>query len=210
MKVIVFGATGRTGVPLVEQALAAGHVVIAFVRTPSKLTIQHPHLTVVQGDVMNAADVEKAFAHGADAVASVLAPTKESPVNLLPTAASNIVSAMKKHNVKRLVYMTGAGVDMPGDQPKLFNHFIKFALKTMAGAVLEQSKKSVEIVQNSGLEWVILRGPMLTEAPHTGQYRVGMVGVNTGSRLSRADAADFILKNLSGSENLRKAPVVSN
>jgi putative NADH-flavin reductase len=210
MRIVVFGATGRTGIPLVQQALDAGHDVVAFARTPSKLPLQGARLTVVQGDVMAAADVERAFAGGADAVASVLAPTKDAPANLLPTAAANIVAAMQQHDARRLVYMTGAGVEMPGDQPKLFNHIIKFALKTMAGDVLRQSVAAVEIVRSSGLEWVIVRAPMLTDGPRSGQYRVGMVGVNTGPRLSRADAADFILRQLESAAYAGQAPVVSN
>ena len=60
MKLAVFGATGRTGRQLVEQALQAGHEVVALVRTPSRLTIQNPKLTVIQGHAMNPADVDKA------------------------------------------------------------------------------------------------------------------------------------------------------
>lgn len=210
MRIVIFGAAGRTGIPLVQQALDAGHEVVAFARTPSKLPVQGERLSVVQGDALNAADVERAFAGGADAVASVLAPAKGSPANLLPTAAAHIVAAMQQHGVRRLVYMTGAGVDMPGDQPKLFNHLIKFALKTLAGDVLQQSLAAVEIVRSSGLEWVIVRAPMLTDGPRTGQYRVGMVGVNTGPRLRRADAADFILKQLESGAYAGQAPVVSN
>ena len=210
MKIAIFGATGRTGLPLIEQALTAGYQVVAFVRDPAKLTIQNEHLTVVQGDVLNKADVAKAITSDLDAVISVLAPVKGSPKDLMPLAASHIIAAMKQQGVKRLIYMTGAGVDFPEDKPKLFDKLIKFALKTMAGDVLKQSELGVREVQNSGLEWVIPRGPMLNNNPHTGKYRVGWVGVNTGSRLSRADAADFILKQIKGNTYLRKAPALSN
>jgi putative NADH-flavin reductase len=57
MRPVVFGASGRTGILLVQQALEAGHHVTAFVRTPSRLPIQHERLIVVAGDVMNRADV---------------------------------------------------------------------------------------------------------------------------------------------------------
>lgn len=210
MKIAVFGATGRTGIPLVRQALDAGHQVVAFVRTPSKMPIQHERLTLVQGDVMNAADVKKAISADVNAVISVLSPSKGSPKDLLPVAVENIIAAMKQHNLRRLIYMTGAGVSMPEDQPKLFDRVMKFLLKTLSGDVLEQSIRAVNKVQNSGLDWVILRAPMLTEAPHSGKYRVGWAGVNTGPRLSRADAADFLLKQIADNQYLRKAPVVSN
>ncbi len=210
MKLVIFGAAGRTGIPLTQQALDAGYSVVAFVRTPSKLPVVHPRLTVVQGDVMNAADVAKAVTADTDAVISVLSPVKGSPANLLPVAVDNILAAMRAHGVRRLVYMTGAGVGMPQDKPKLINHVIKFALRAMAGDVLKQSEQAVAQVRASGLDWVIVRAPMLTNAPHSGSYRVGWVGVNTGPRLARADAADFILKQVHETTYLHQAPVVSN
>lgn len=210
MKLVVFGATGRTGLQLVRQALNAGHQVVAFVRDPAKMSIKHDHLSLVPGDVMNAADVDRAITADVDAVISVLSPVKGSPKELLPVAVENILNAMKRQQVKRLIYMTGAGVDMPEDKPKLMNHIIKFALKTMAGDVLKQSELAASKVQNSGLNWTILRAPMLNDNPHSGQYRVGWVGVNTGPRLSRADAADFLIKQLTDTSYVGKAPAVSN
>jgi putative NADH-flavin reductase len=210
MKLVVFGATGRTGLPLLQQALDAGHQVVAFLRDPSKLQITHAQLTSVQGDVTTQEDVDKAITSDVDAVISVLGPVKGSPAEMMPAAATHIVTAMQRHNVKRLIFMTGAGVAMPQDQPKLINHVIKFALKTFAGNVLTQSENAVRFIQNSDLDWTIVRVPMLVDGPHTGSYRVGWVGVNTGPRLHRADAADFALQQLHTSDYLHKAPVVSN
>lgn len=210
MKLVVFGATGRTGLPLVRQALDAGHQVVAFVRDPAKLTIKDDRLSVVQGDVMKATDVDHTITPDVNAVISVLSPVKGSPKEMLPVAVDHILSAMQRQRIKRLIYMTGAGVDMPEDKPRLFNHIIKFALKTMAGDVLQQSELAARKVQNSGLDWTIVRAPMLNDNPHSGKYRVGWISVNTGPRLSRADAADFILRQLTDPSYLCKAPVVSN
>lgn len=210
MKIALFGASGRTGIPLVTQALAKGHEVVAFVRTPAKLTMQHAKLTVVQGDVADAAAVEQVFNAPIDAVVVALSPMKDSPPDMLARAADNIVGGMQRHGVRRLIWMTGAGVAAPEDRPKLINHLIRFALKTLAGEVLRQSEEAVRKVQASGLDWVVVRAPMLTDGPHSGTYRVGWVGVNTGPRLARADAADFMLTQLNDSTYLRQAPVVSN
>lgn len=210
MKIVIFGATGRTGLPLVKQALDAGHQVVAFVRDPAKMSVKHDRLTLVQGDVMKAADVDRAVSEDVNAVISVLSPVKGSPKDMLPVAVENMLNAMKRQRIQRLIYMTGAGVAMPQDKPKLMNHVIKFALKTMAGDVLKQSELAAHKVQNSGLDWTMLRAPMLNDNPHSGQYRVGWVGVNTGPRLSRADAADFLLKQLTDTAYLETAPAVSN
>jgi putative NADH-flavin reductase len=209
MKLTIFGATGRTGIPLVQQALAAGHAVTAFARTPEKLSITHDQLTVVQGDATDPAAVERAVS-GADAVLSALGQTKGAPKDMQTVATRNIVAAMQQHGVRRLVSLTGAGVDAPQDQPKLINHLIKLALKTLSGAVIQDAEGHAEVIRNSDLDWVIVRGPMLTEGPYTGQYRVGWVGVNTSARIARADVADFMLKQVTENTYLRQAPMISD
>lgn len=209
MKLVIFGASGRTGIPLVQQALDAGHEVVAFVRNPSRMPVQHERLTIVQGDAMNADDVERAV-KGADAVLNVLGHAKNTPRDLMTVSAQHIVTAMKKHGVKRLVTLTGAGVGAPEDQPKPINHVIKFLLRTISSEVLADSERYVEVVKSSGLDWIVVRAPMLMEGAHTGQYRVGWVGVNTGPRISRADVADFMLTlTQNGDKYLRKMPMVS-
>ncbi len=180
-----------------------------LVRNPAKLTVQNPKLTVVQGDVLNQDDVDRVV-QGSDAVISVIGQTKDAPRNLMTVAITNIIAAMHKYGVKRLVSLTGAGVDDPHDRPKLPNHLIKLALKLMSGHVLKDAENHAEVIRKSDLDWVIVRGPMLNEGPYTGRYRVGWVGVNTGSRISRADLADFILKQTTDTTYLRQAPMVSD
>ncbi len=209
MKLTIFGATGRTGIPLVQQALAANHTVCAFVRTPGKLPITHDQLTIVQGDATDPTAVEQAII-GADAVLSALGHTQGTPKEMQTVATRNIVAAMQRHGVRRLVSLTGAGVAAPQDQPGLINHLISFALKTFAADVLRDAQGHAEVIRNSDLDWVIVRGPMLTEGPHTGQYRVGWVGVNTGTRIARANVADFMLKQVTDTTYLRQAPMISD
>lgn len=209
MRLTVFGASGRTGRPLVQQALDAGHDVVAFVRDPAKLPLQHERLKVVQGDVTKLVDVEPAV-EGSDAVLSTLGQSKGSPKDLQTVATRNIVAAMEKYGVKRLVSLTGAGVDAPEDQPKLINNIIKFALKTLSGAVLQDALGHVNVIKSSNLDWVIVRGPRLTEGPRTDKYRVGWVGVNTSTSISRADLADFMLKQVIDNTYLHKLPMISD
>src|SRR5260370_8273316 len=109
MKLAIFGAGGRTGIPLVQQGLEGGIVVGAIVRTPSKLSIRNERLTAVQGDVAHLADVERVV-QGADAVLSVLGHVKGSEPDILTQAIRNIITAMDKYDVKRLVSLSGASV----------------------------------------------------------------------------------------------------
>ena len=208
MRVAIFGASGRTGRLLVEQALAAGHEVRVLVRDPSKLPITHDRLAVVQGDVLDAAKVGETIV-GTDAVLSALGHTKTSPRDVQTRGAQNIVAAMQRRGVRRLVSLTGAGVRDPQDEPKLVDRAITFLLEKLQPDVLEDGVRHAEVIKGSGLEWVIVRGPRLTEGPQKGEYRVGMIGKNSGTQISRADLADFMLRQTTDGAHLRRMPVVS-
>jgi putative NADH-flavin reductase len=184
--------------------------VTAFVRDPSsKLTMQrHERLKVVQGDVQNPKDVEQAVI-GTDAVLSALGQTKTSSKNVLTEGIKNIVAAMNKHGVRRLVSLTGAGVRDPKDEPKLIDKIIGSLLKFVQRDLLEDAIGHARVIQQSGLDWVIVRAPVANEGEKKGEYRVGYVGKESGTRLSRADLADFMLKQTTDDTYLHQAPMVS-
>lgn len=208
MKIVVFGASRGTGFEIVKQALEAGHVVRAFVRSPSKFPLQHPNLILCEGNALDAAVVEKAIA-GQDAVISALGPTRPPVPGMMETAAKNIVAAMKKEGVRRLISTTGAGVRQPEDQPKLADYLIGALLNLLAKKVVLDSAANVKVIQNSDLDWTIIRYPRLMDGEHTGKYRFGYVSKDSSTQLSRADAAASVLKELTDRKWLRKMPLVS-
>lgn len=208
MKIIVFGASGGTGIEIVKQALDADHIVTAFVRDPAKLNFQHPDLIVVQGDVLDADAVLEAVT-GHDAVISALGPTRPPVAHVMETAAQNIVAAMKKASIRRLITTTGAGVRDPKDQPKFVDHFIRALLALLAHDVLKDSIANVEVIRASGLDWTVVRFPRLINGSMTGKYRVGYVGKDSGTQISRADGAHFVLNELVEGKYIHQMPVVS-
>ncbi len=209
MKLAVFGATGRTGKPLVAAALERGHEVRALARDPAKLDVSQENLLVIHGDALNAADVAETVA-GCDAVLSVLGQTKGSPKDLQTTATRHIVAAMKTHGVTRVISLTGAGVRDPNDAPKFIDRVFGLLLATVARSVIRDADAHAEVLRQSGLEWTLVRGPRLTEGPRTGSYKVGYVGKDSGTQASRADVADFMLSQLDDDTWVRKAPMVSS
>lgn len=208
MKIIVFGASRGVGAHVVAQALEAGYKVTVFVRSPEKFQVNHSNLIIFKGNSMDTAAVESAIA-GQEAVVSALGPTRPPVPHMMETSAKNIVAGMYKHRVRRLISTTGAGVRQPEDQPKFIDHFIGLLLNLLAKDVVLDSAENVKAIQSSELDWTIVRFPRLMDGEHTGKYRVGFVGKNSGTQLSRADAADFILKELAEEKWLRKIPLVS-
>jgi len=208
MKIAVLGGTGRTGQHVVQQALDAGHEVVALARTPSKFTSRHDNLTVVQGGILDQEAVEKVIT-GVDAVVSTLGPANNKPEFTISKGMDNILGAMNKHKVKRIVISAGAGVREPGDNPKLVDRFFGVLLRIISKNVVADMEQVVEKVKASGLEWTIVRVPMLTNEPPQDNLVVGVVG-DIRPRISRADMAAFMLKQLTDDTHLHKSPAISN
>ena len=200
MKVAVFGATGKTGVEVVKEALEQGHKVRAFVRNPSKMTIKNPNLTLIQGDVLDPKAVD-AGVEGTDAVVVALGATADTKGPMMTNGTKNIVQAMKKYGVKKLIVegsypMSGApesmeflSAMMPQDQIANIKPFI------------DDKEGQEKVTRESGLAWTIVRPLTLTDGPRTSKYRVGeKLEVKPGDNISRADVADFMLKCLESRE----------
>jgi putative NADH-flavin reductase len=203
MKILVFGSTGSVGKIFVQQALDANHAVTAFTRNPSSISIRHPNLSIVQGDVLNHPAVEHATP-GHDAVVCTLGAGSQGTVRALGTR--NIVSAMEKADVKRLICQSTLGA---GDSRGNLNFFWKYI---MFGMLLRKAYADHELQENhviqSNLHWTIIRPAAFTDGPRTGNYRHGFGTDANGLtlKISRADVADFLLKQLSDLTYLRKTP----
>lgn len=196
MKLIVFGATGGTGMRLLEQACAARHQVTAVVRAPAKLRWSHPDLTTVRADVMNAAEIEP-IVRNADAVVSALGSRDgRAPTTVCSDGVSSIVSAMTATGTRRLVVVSAAGITSEGDGP-LTRLLVKPILQRVLRNPFDDMRRMEDVVRACSLDWTIVRPPMLTDGPRTGTYRTTVNGaVRGGLRLSRADLADLVLRCL--------------
>jgi putative NADH-flavin reductase len=193
MRIAVFGATGRTGVPFVSQALDAGHEVVAHVRSPGKLGVTDDRLTVVEGDVYTGEGVAGAV-EGADAVVSLLGQVDGSPDDLLTVAGDRVTAAMREHGVDRYVTLVGAGVREEGESPSLSGRVMGGLLRLLAREVLADAEEHVRRVRATDLDWTVVRAPRLTEGEPSG-YRAGDVDLGFES-VSRADVAAFCLESL--------------
>lgn len=209
MKTIaLFGGSGRTGQPFITQALAKGYAVKALVRSPEKITTTHEQLTLVKGDVLKYDDVRKTVAD-TDTVVSLFGHVKGSPEWLQTNGTKNIVQAMKEEKVGRIISLSGGGLPFEKDEPKFADKAIRFIMKVAVPKVLNDAIEHAKVLRNSGLDWVIVRGPRLTEDPKKGDYRVGWVGVNAGTKVGRADLADFIIQLVEDTQYDHQMPFVS-
>lgn len=210
MKIAVFGPTGDTGKQIVEQALATGYEVVAYLRNPSKLNVTDKNLTVIQGELTDTASIEKAV-KGADAVLSALGPRGGSKDKPLTQGMHNIIVAMKKQGVRRLIITSTLSAKDSNDKPDLRIRAMVNLVKTTMHAAYEDIVSEAEAVRVSELDWTIVRLAILNNKPKSGKVKVGYVGSGeVGTQIRRADIADFMLKQITDTNYLREAPAISN
>jgi putative NADH-flavin reductase len=208
MKLIIFGSTGGTGRQIVAQALEQGHDVTAFARSPEKLNQKHEKLKVVQGNVLDFASLERAI-QGQDVVLCALGMSMKDKTMLRANGTKNIIRAMEKTGVKRFICQSSAGV---GDSSATLPFLMKYLIVPF---ILRRSFADHEIQENyikeSQLDWIIVRPAALTDGEHTGSYQHGYTADNktVTNKISRADTADFMLKQLSDNQYLHKTPCIS-
>jgi putative NADH-flavin reductase len=217
MRIAVFGATGRTGRPLVEQALERGHEVVAFVRDAGALPSAvrgNDRLRVVEGDAYAGAGVEDAVGgegDPVDAVVSVLGQRSEGPDDLLTEAGRHVLDAMERRGVDRFVTLVGAGVREEGETVTPGGRVMGTLLKLVARSVLEDARAHVEAVRASDAGWTVVRGPRLTEGAHTGEFEHGTdLALGMRATAARANVAEFVLDCLEEELYVHEMPKVAD
>ncbi|QNE17267.1 SDR family oxidoreductase [Kribbella qitaiheensis] len=209
MRIVVFGAAGSTGRELVEQALAAGHQVVAAVRRPEKVQ-PRAGLTVVQADVADPEAVRTAVA-GSDAVFSVVGgkPSRQ-PVSLYSTSARNIIDAMHEYGVKRLMVVSSVILE-PGWRPSnafFFNNVIDpLVNRVMVRTTHDDMRRMEQLVRDSGLDWTIARPSGLFSNQAPTRYEVQEDQAD-GLFTAREDLAAAMLAQLTGDTFVRRAMAV--
>lgn len=205
MKVLVVGASGKTGRVVVEQALDAGHEITALVHGEG---YQVPGVVVRVGDATDA-DTVAAAVTGQDAVIDTVGgKTPDQPTTLETDVATAVVAAMQQHGVRRLVVISVVG---EGDSIANTPAFIKDLMQGYLSGSTKDKATMEDVVGASGLDWVITRPPVLGDEPATGDIRV--LSPDDGDEahaITRSDLAAFILAQLTSDDHLQQAVTIAN
>lgn len=209
-RLLIVGATGGTGRQLVVQALERGYRVTALARRPADLELEHPRLSVVRGDVLDAASLAAAT-EGQDAVLCALGHRRFLyPTRILSRGTANLLEAMATHGVRRLVVETALGIGSSAGRMGLY--YTLFTIPVVLPWYFADKARQEQVVAASDADWVIVRPGVLTHGQRRGGCRHGLaVGSYLWTvRISRADVAAFMLDQLTSNAYLRTAPGVCN
>src|SRR5579863_1862520 len=195
-KIIVFGATGRTGKLVVEQALQAGYQVTVVIRQPDAFAVRHQNLAIIKGDIFQPATFENAFS-GKDAVVSCLGSKATQRTTVYSQGVSNIATGMLKAGLNRIICISAGAVIVPSKSSLIMQFVIRNILQRILKHMYSDMLVMERLLSESSLNWTVIRPPRLTNSKYTGKYRSTInEHLNNPSKISRADLADYIVGHL--------------
>ena len=211
MKILLLGANGAVGQLVLDDLLKANHEVKALVRNASAMQRKHPRLTVVQGEPTNAADLEKVLA-GQDVVLSTLGARKNKKTTLRADVARNVAAGMKKHGVRKLVWLDAAGVGSSKEFVQRSSFFFgKIIIPLLLDNMYEDAAVADALIEKSGCDWVIVRPMSFTNRVKTGHVSVVTdmsLTVRLRLRITRADVAAFLVEQVVKDDYVGLMPVI--
>jgi hypothetical protein len=207
LHLLILGASGKTGKELTSEALCRGHSVTLILRKPNKELERtyrgNNKVRVLVGDILDKEFVWRAV-NGHDAVLSALGyeptsllPWTEAPKSYLANTVSILLEAMKAKNVKRLIFLSGAGSKASWSlAPLPLKGFISLSILRKIFKLLEDAEDIIVKSHDDGIEYEIVKPMVLTDEPRTNKpltvisEHPGLFNVNM---ISRADVARFML-----------------
>jgi putative NADH-flavin reductase len=212
IKIVIFGGSGKTGQLVTRRALDEQYTVTIVTRHPDKVPFQDEHLRVVKGDVLDTRIVEPAVA-AQDAVLSLIGvPYSRHPITIYSESMAAILGAMHAVGTKRLACVSSGGVN-PRRDPEdgfIFNWIIK---PIFGKTTYNDIRRMEQLVTDSDLNWTMVRPGRLFDAPNVSSYQVAENAYRVGKgfpETSRADLADFMLKQVEDHRYIRKAVAISS
>lgn len=210
-RVLIIGASKGIGLETTRLALDAGHRVRAFSRSARGSALSNPNLEKIRGDALDRRDIAAAL-DAIDVVIQALGVSSLGdlfrPVSLFSDATRLLVSAMEGQAVKRLISVTGFGA---GDSRASISCLQRLPFLMVFGRAYADKSVQEQLIKDSSLDWTIARPGVLTNGRRTGRYRI----LDEPSQwrngiISRADVADFLVRQIEDRRWLRKAPVLVN
>ena len=210
MRVLIIGASKGIGLQTTRQALDAGHDVRALARSANAIAVSNPSLEKMRGNALKTEDVETALV-GVDVVIQTLGVGLGElfrPVHLFSDATRVLIQAMKIQGVKRLICVTGFGA---GDSRASISCLQRLPFQIVFGRAYDDKSLQEQLIKVSELDWTIARPGVLTSGPQTGHYQIlSEASQWRNGIISRADVAEFLVRQIGDQTYIRKAPVLIN
>jgi putative NADH-flavin reductase len=210
VRVLIIGASKGIGLETTRQALEAGYDVRALARSAAAISLSNPKLEKVTGDALDHRDVEAALAQVNAVIVTLGVGLGDllRPVHLFSEATRVLIRAMKAQAVKRLICVTGFGA---GDSHASISCLQRMPFQIIFSHAYDDKTRQERLIKESALEWTIVRPGVLTGGPRTGRYQVLREPSQwRNGIISRADVAEFLVRQIEDLTYVHEAPVLVN
>lgn len=203
-RILVFGASGRTGRLIVRKLLDKGYMVTAFVRDIRKLKgIKDERFTQIPGSLHDYEAVFKAVQEN-DLIISALGTSNYLPNTIVSKGVENILKAMKESGVNNLIFQSSLGVgESKGQLGLIYNLFL---LPFLLRFVFRDKERQESLITNTTIDWTIVRPAHFIPFSIPIKYRaiVPPARPRILPLMSREHTAEFIVKECDIPKHSRK------
>jgi len=216
MKVLLLGATGRTGKMVLQIAVEKGYELNCLVRNSKKICKKYKKINIFEGSPKTISDLEKAL-QGCEIIISVLNISRKSdfpwsklrtPVTFLSDVMSNIIELSEKYNIKRILVCSAWGVsETKNDIPKWFKWLIDNSNISVA---YKDHERQEELLKRTSLPWTIIRPTGLTNSKKEQNILESYENrPKPKMTISRLSVAKFMVNSIKEDKLIWQSPIIS-
>lgn len=213
MHILLLGATGFSGKEVLRQLLQTQHTITVITRMPQQIGINNELLHVLEGNVLNQAFMNKVLA-GKDAVINCLGiggKGNGKQNTLLSDATHILIQSMHKNKVSRLIAMSNIGAgDSEHFHPWVFRKIILPYFMPWLQTIIEDKNRLEPLIQQSGLDWTIVRLPNINDKPAKKHIHTTLDGKGLKLSITNEDTAQFLVQQLTDIKFVHQTPSISN
>lgn len=207
MKIAVLGANGKVGRDVVKNLLGEGQEVNAFVHSRSPFE-EHENLKIIKGDVHNPDNLDEAL-KSADSVICALGSWGTKEKDILSSATENILPIMKKYKISRFISVSGSDAEAKGDKNSFIHKVSRAGLNTFFGEILIDAEEHIKLLENSDLEWTVIRSPAMNNLGKINNYSLSENRPLPWQTVNRQSVAKALVDQLNSKQWLKKTPFIN-
>ncbi|HFK1458550.1 TPA: SDR family oxidoreductase [Bacillus cereus] len=206
-KIAILGANGKAGKILVNEALEKGYQVKILTRNSTNTEKINKNIETIIGDARNFSTIQDLLQGCSAVINAVGQPKNESYI--FSTVTKHILEAMKESKIKRYILISGGSLNVTGDQKGIINKIGATLFKLFLPKMMQDKYKELQIIQNSEVDWTIVRLPFVIEGNGIGSIKESLVDM-PGIKIQNGDIAPFVIKQINSDKYVGKCPFISN
>ncbi|AJH58398.1 SDR family oxidoreductase [Bacillus anthracis] len=206
-KIAILGANGKAGKILVNEALEKGYQVKILTRNSTNTEKINKNIETIIGDARNFSTIQDLLQGCSAVINAVGQPKNESYI--FSTVTKHILEAMKESKIKRYILISGGSLNVTGDQKGIINKIGAALFKLFLPKMMQDKYKELQIIQNSEVDWTIVRLPFVIEGNGIGSIKESLVDM-PGIKIQNGDIAPFVIKQINSDRYVGKCPFISN